>query len=314
MKSILKNINILHSFECAARHQSYSKAAAELCISQAAVSQQMRQLEAAVGSQLFLRKNKQMLLTQQGQTLFYASKQAFSILKKSLNEIKNEGVAGSLTITSTQAFTSLWLMPKLHKFLAQHPEIKIRVLSSAGFDDLKQQHIDLAIRFCANVKESTDAEYVCEYFGEDPVYPVCSPQLADTQNFHAPADLLQTWLVSLENPGAYDWASWFESAGVKAYREHQQWTHVHSTDMALNAVLSGHGFTLAARYLCIEQLESGQLMIPVNIPHPNVVKRYLVFDANTVKIARLKIFTDWLKSEMEVQTPAATLMTQSGLG
>jgi LysR family glycine cleavage system transcriptional activator len=299
MKQSLKNFNLFRSFECAARHQSYSKAASELCISQAAVSQQMRQLESNLGSKLFLRKNKEMLLTQQGQTLFEATKQAFSILQKSINEIKDEGIAGSLTVTSTQAFTALWLMPKLNKFSVQYPDIEIRVMSSCGFDDLKQQHIDLAVRFGMNVEENTDSSLTCEYFGEDPVYPVCSAELAKAQSFNKPADLLETRLVSLENPGAYDWVSWFESAGVKGADKHQHWTKVHSTDMALNAVLNGHGFTLAARYLCIDQLRTGQLEMPVNIIHPNTVKRYLVFDANSAKIKRINTFIGWLKSEMK---------------
>jgi LysR family transcriptional regulator, glycine cleavage system transcriptional activator len=304
MEKVIRNINILRSFECAARHHSYTKAASELFISQAAVSQQMRQLEADIGSQLFVRKDKQMLLTQKGKHLFEATQKAFGILRKSINELKNEGIAGSLTISSTQAFTALWLMPKLSKFSALFPEIKIRVMSSPQFDDLRQQHIDLAIRFGTNVEKDTDPGLVCEYFGEDQVYPVCSAQLAETMEFKKPADLLKTWLVGLENPGVYDWLSWFEQAGIKSYKQHQQRTQVHSTDMALNAVLNGHGFTLAVRYLCIQHLESGQLVIPVKIPHHEVVKRYFIFDPDSAKIARLVIFIDWLKTEMAADTTA----------
>ncbi len=298
IKKALKNINLLHTFECAARHQSYSKAAAELCISQAAVSQQMRQLEQSLASQLFLRKGKCMLLTQQGETLFLATQQAFKLLEKSINKITVEEIAGSLTISSTQAFTTLWLMPKLAKFSAQYPTINIRVMSSPQFEDLKEQHIDLAIRFGPGVKDNTDESLNCEYFGEDRVYPVCSATLAKKINFKNPEDLLKTWLVSLDNPGCYDWPSWFDHTNTQGYQDHPQWTEVHSTDMAINAVLNEHGFTLAARYLVIEQLKSGQLIIPVNIPHPNLVKRYFVYDGNSSKIARLNIFTHWLKQEM----------------
>ncbi len=298
MNKALKNLNLLRSFECAARHQSYSKAAVELCISQAAVSQQMRQLEASLGSPLFIRKDKKMLLNQKGKTLFQASEQAFQIIQKSINAITQEGIAGSLTITSTQAFIASWLMPKLHKFSALYPEIEIRVKASSGFEDLKQQHIDLAVRFGISVEKNTPAEYSCEYFGEDPVYPVCSAQLAKTLDFNKPADLLQTWLVSLENHELYNWPSWFEHCGVTAYKQHQRWTKVHSTDMALNAVINGHGFTLAARYLCIEQLKSGTLVKPVNIAHPEVVKRYFVFDADSAKIARLNVFMAWIAAEI----------------
>jgi LysR family glycine cleavage system transcriptional activator len=300
IKKALKNINLLHSFESAARHQSYSKAAIELCISQAAVSQQMRQLEVNLAKQLFIRKGKAMLLTQQGKVLLAGTQKAFRVIQNSLNEITEDSLAGSLTISSTQAFTTLWLMPKLSKFSALHPNINIRVMSSAQFEDIKTQHIDLAIRFGANVQQNTDPTLTCEYFGEDPVLPVCSAVLAESMDFSTPADLLKTWLVSLDKPGCYDWPSWFKHTNTQGYQAHQQWTEVHSTDMALNAVLNGHGFTLAARYLCIEQLTSGKLVMPIDIPHPNVVKRYFVYDSSAANIARLNVFTNWLKQEMQV--------------
>ena len=294
----LKNINLLRTFECAARHQSYSDAAEEICISQAAVSQQMRQLEQELNCQLFLRTGKKMLLTQQGQTLLGTSQRAFSILQTGINEIREADISGSLTITSTQAFTALWLMPRLHRFSEQHPGININVTSSSGFADLKQQHIDLAIRFGVNVEQNTENDYTCEYFGEDPAYPICSAQLAQSLQLKEAKDLLRAWLIRLEQPNPYEWDLWFEHASVENYQQHQEWTQVNSTDMALNAVLNGHGVTLAAKYLCTQHLESGQLVVPVNIPHPNVIKRFLVFDPNSAKRARLAVFVNWLKTEM----------------
>jgi len=298
MERVLKNLNVLHSFECAARLQSYSLAAKELCISQAAVSQQMRQLESTLGCQLFLRKGKKMLLTQKGQTLFSAAQRAFRQLQKGINEIKSQELSGSLTITSTQAFISLWLMPRLSQFSSQYPDIRVHVVSSPGFDDLRQRHIDLAIRFGARVEQNTGIDYRCEYFGEDSVYPVCSPQLAKELDLKEPLDLLKTWLVTLEKPGAFNWGTWFEQTGITAYKQHQQWTQVHTTDMALNAVQNAHGVTLAARYLCQQQLDSGQLVHPIKLPHPTKVKRYLVFDPSSAKLKRIEAFSDWLKQAM----------------
>lgn len=294
----LRNINLLRTFECAARLQSYGAAGSELCISQAAVSQQMRQLEQELRCQLFLRKGRKMLLTQQGETLYSYTQQAFTTLQQGINEIADEGIAGSLTITSTQAFTALWLMPRLHKFSKLHPDIKINVTSSSEFADLTQQHIDLAIRFGINVEQKTDPNYTCEYFGEEPVYPICSAQLAQTIKLNNARDLLTAWLIRLELPNPYEWEQWFESAGVQNHQQHQQWTQVNSTDMAINAVLNGHGITLAAKYLCQPHLTSGQLIVPVDIPHPNVIKRYLVFAPDSAKKARLAVFSDWLKQEM----------------
>ncbi|WP_432454202.1 MULTISPECIES: LysR substrate-binding domain-containing protein [unclassified Agarivorans] len=295
---MFKNINLLVTFECAARHKSYSLASTELCISQAAVSQQMRQLEQALGGRMFIRKRRQMVLSQQGQLLFEHTQKALGIINQGLSQVRQEVIAGELTISSTQAFTSLWLMPRLQCFSEQYPDIQIRVVSSPHFEDLKQAHIDLAIRFGSKVAEYTPDSLACDYLGQTDVYPICSAQLAKKLPLNSPIDLLSTWLVTLESPGAYDWKSWFNHIGITEYEQHKQWTKVTSTDMALNAVVNGHGVTLAVPYLCQRQLDSGELVIPFKLAHPYPVKRYMVYDPHSSKLARLKVFMAWLATEM----------------
>lgn len=295
---MFKNINLLVTFECAARHKSYSLAAQELCISQAAVSQQMRQLEQTLDTKLFIRKAKQMCLSQKGEVLFDSSKKGLAIINQGISQIHQESKAGELTITSTQAFTSLWLMPRLKNFATLHPEIQVRFMPSAGFESIKKSQVDLAIRFGTQVKENTPEELISEYFGEASVYPICSAELANSLDLTLPSDLLSTWLVTLEVPGAYSWEAWFNSVNVTGYEQHKQWTKVNSTDTALTAVLNGHGATLAAPYLCKHQLDSGELVIPFNIPHPATIKRYMIYDPQSSKLTRLKVFMEWLKEQI----------------
>jgi len=294
----IRNLNLLRSFEAAARHNSYGKAAQELYISQAAVSQQMRQLEQVLACQLFIRKGKNMLLTQQGLALFEATKTAFNTLQISLRQLHKEELAGNLTISSTQAFISLWLMPRLNKFSRLFPQISVKLTASAQFEDLQQQHIDLAVRFSTRTPEGIHKPYTCEYLGEEPVLAVCSPELIQKQPINQASDLLQHMLISLNSAGPYDWCFWFEQAGVEGYPQHQKITKVHSTDMALTAAQSGYGFALIAKYLCDEQLTLGQLITPLDITHPNKVKRYLIYAKDSAKMARLQCFMDWLKAEM----------------
>lgn len=297
MDKRLKHLNNLRSFESAARHESYSKAAEELFVTQAAVSQQMRQLETSLGTQLFARSGRKMQLTASGEKLYQATQLAFNALIKGFNSIKTEEVAGSLTITSTQAFTSLWLMPRLFRFSVKHPEIEIRVLSSNRIEDLRQGHIDLAIRFRTTLDSEIFDDMVYEFVGEDHVYPVCSPQLAKEMKFKQPQDILKCWLVNLEHTGSIDWPTWFKQAGVENYQNHKKWTQVSSGDMALSAVLSGHGFTLASQALYSQYVDTGQLVIPFDIKHPVSFKRYYVYDPNSAKKTRLDIFLAWLKDE-----------------
>ncbi|MCG7561374.1 LysR substrate-binding domain-containing protein [Pseudoalteromonas sp. McH1-42] len=294
---MFKNINLLVTFECAARHQSYSLAAAELCISQAAVSQQMRMLEQQLGQRLFVRVGRQMQLTQAGCTLAEHTGPALTMIGHGINSLRQEELAGELSISSTQAFNTLWLMPRLQEFASLYPQIRIRLHSSASFEDLRHARIDLAIRFGTQVEKHTPTTLACEYFGTSPVLPVCSAQLASSLPLNTPADLLATWLVSLEQPGAYDWPSWFEAQQVADYVDHPHWTYVNSTDMALSAVANGHGVTLAVSYLFRRQLDNGELVVPFQLPHPNPVKRYLVYDPNSARIARLQTFMNWLKAQ-----------------
>ncbi|TMP39269.1 LysR substrate-binding domain-containing protein [Pseudoalteromonas rubra] len=294
---MFKNMNLLVTFECAARHQSYSLAAAELCISQAAVSQQMRLLEQQLAQRLFVRTGRHMQLTQAGETLHEHIAPALTMIGQGINRLRQEELAGELCISSTQAFNTLWLMPRLQEFASLYPQIRIRLHSSASFEDLQHARIDLAIRFGTEVEKHTPTTLACEYFGTSPVLPVCSAQLAESLPLAAPADLLSTWLVALEQSGAYDWPQWFEAHSVPGYAEHPHWTYVNSTDMALSAVANGHGVTLAVPYLFQRQLDSGELMIPFKLPHPNPVKRYLVYDPNSARITRLKIFMAWLKAQ-----------------
>ena len=213
MDNRLRHLNNLRTFESAARHQSYSKAATEMFLSQAAVSQQMRQLEISIRSKLFIRRGRKMELTQSGVKLYQATQQAFDILLSGFNDIQCEDIDGSLTITSTPSFSSMWLMPRLHKFSKKHPGIKISVASSNHFEDLKQSHIDLAIRFGTTIEKVANEGLTCEYLGEDDVYPVCSAQLAKEMSFDTPQDILNTWLVSLAPSGPFNWDVWFERIG-----------------------------------------------------------------------------------------------------
>lgn len=306
MDKRLKYLNALRSFESAARHQSYSKAAEELFVSQAAISQQMRQLEQALSVKLFLRNGRAMQLTDSGSKLFQSTNQAFSTLIGGLNTIQAESIAGELTLTSTQAFCSLWLMPRIYKFSLQHPDITIRILASNQIENLQKKHLDLAIRF-GNQNIIEQSSLITENFGEDVVYPVCSPKLLEKQQLQSPEDLLHCKLVSLAHDKVITWGRWFEHAGVTGYEQHKNKIEVTSTDMALSAVLTGHGVALSASAMSAAYIHSKQLVIPFKIEHPGVWKRYLVYDENSAKLERIKTFTQWLQLEMAMSEPKMAL-------
>jgi LysR family glycine cleavage system transcriptional activator len=307
MDQRLKYLNAMRTFESAARHKSYSQAAEELFVSQAAVSQQMRQLENVLSIKLFVRTGRKMLLTPSGETLYESAHQALNILIKGLNSIQHEDIAGDLTITSTQAFCSLWLMPRLYKFSQVHPDINVRILGSNQKEDLQQKHIDVAIRFGVNKQVFNADNLVMEDFGEDVVYPVCSPKLLQHMWLQSPKDLLDCTLVSLANEQVVTWDKWFEHAGVKGFENMTKKTEVTSSDMALNAVLSGHGVTLAASAMFSQYILTKQLVVPFKIKHPVIWKRYIAYNPNSAKRKRIQVFIDWVRAEMASSSPKVLL-------
>ncbi|WP_286234240.1 LysR substrate-binding domain-containing protein [Thalassotalea sediminis] len=298
MDARLKHLNALNTFVTSARLNSYSMAAEELFVSQAAVSQQIRLLEQSLGIKLFMRSGRNMLLTQQGKILYSACSKGFKEIIDGLNKVKQDSVAGDLTITSTQAFCSLWLMPRLYKFSLAHPDINIRILASNTLEDMAKKHIDVAIRFSLDESRLNAGEMTIEQCGTIKAYPVCSPKLIKSGNIKHPQDLLNCQLIYLANEGKITWQRWFEEAGVTGYEKHKMKTQVSSTDMALSAVIAGYGVTLAATELFSTHLASKQVVVPFNIQHPVQWYRFLLYDNNSSKSARINVFTQWLKAEM----------------
>ena len=303
MDKRLKYLNALRYFESAARHKSYSKAALELFVSQAAVSQQMRQLEEVLEVQLFVRSGRNMQLTQSGEKLYHSTHQALNLLVQGLNSIQTEGLAGDLTITSTQSFCSLWIMPRLYRFAQLYPDINIRMMGSNQVEDLQAKHIDIAIRFSTKDRLKINSQLYYEQFGEDAVYPVCAPNLLDHVKLEHPKDLMKCNLFSFANDKIVTWHEWFKHAGVDEFEQHIKKTEVTSSDMALSAVLSGHGVTLSASSFFKPYLQSKQLIIPFKIMHPVKWQQYIVFDPNSAKLKRIKAFVDWVKDEMKNSPP-----------
>ena len=306
MDKRLKYLNALHCFESAARHQSYSAAAEELFVSQAAISQQMRTLETGLNVKLFVRHGRQMLLTQNGESLYAACRKGFEQIVHGLNRIQLEDIPGDLTVTSTHAFATSWVMPRLYKFSAMHPDINVNIYGSNHLEDLQKKHLDIAIRFGPLNRLNAGGKLTCEPFGEDLVFPVCSPELQRRMALKHPRDLLNCRLVSLAHERDITWEKWFDAAKVTEYQMSKHSTTVTSGDMALSAALSGHGVTLAAGALFSPYIMTGQLIFPFKVQHPETLHRYLAYDAQSPKIKRIQLFNAWLQSEIKMSDELLT--------
>jgi len=141
-------------------------------------------------------------------------------------------------------------------------------------------------------------QHVVEFIGKDYVYPVCSPALLNQGKIDSPADLLKFPLVGLANERLVTWQQWFEHNKLEGFSDNLFKTEVTSSDLALSAVMAGHGVALAATTMFMPYLHSRQLAVPFKLKHPVEWKRYLVYNAHSAKLERIKVFCEWVKQEM----------------
>lgn len=297
MDARLHHLNGLRYFEVAARLNSYSRAAEELCLSQAAISQKIRQLEEGLGCKLFMREGREMRLTEQGKNLFKHVSQGFSHIITGLNQIQNEPIDGLLCVSSTPSFASRWLLPRLWKFSTQYPAIPIRIITSCDAPNLRQGAADLAIWQGEELDTDNEKKLHKEFLFEESIYPFCSPHFANTINLTQPEQLLKSWLIHYES-GGYPWQSWFAEAGIIMDKERVQWMDVSTFDHAMNAVMAGHGACLASDSLANDYVERGLLVKPFNIGLTPGIQFNLFYDEESPRRNRIQTFANWLHQEI----------------
>ena len=172
----LPPLTALTAFESAARLESFTKAANELGVTQAAVSRQIHLLEAYFGCALFVRGHRKVELTDKGRVLALASQDAFDIIASSVSEVTTDAQDVDLTIAATVAFSHFWLLPRISEFSRNHPGINLRILTQDSFPNIESAEIDIAIRFGSGMWADGQASLLFE----DEVFPVCSPSFAQS--------------------------------------------------------------------------------------------------------------------------------------
>ncbi|KZN35786.1 hypothetical protein N474_18040 [Pseudoalteromonas luteoviolacea CPMOR-2] len=288
----LVNISGLRMVEAAARLKSYSKAAQELHVTQAAVSQQIRKLEAQLGCKLFYRKGRSMHVTHQGAVLTDAICEGFDSIVDGLKKIQTEPLAGELTITTTQSFASLVLVPRMWKFAVAFPDITLRVLTSKDTEDLRQGKIDIAIRY----GRTPYPEYHCEMLFDDPIVPLCSPTVAKQLDKNDPNSLKACWLIDYE--AQQYWPQWFKRVSVNSDISDCQVLRVNNIDVAMSAVLAGHGVCLGSAKQAALHIEQGMLVQPYTEGLEPDAQYRLMYDAESPRLQRIEAFSNWLKGEL----------------
>jgi len=282
-------LNFLRSFEAAARHQSFARAAAELHVTAAAVSQQMRAVEAELGVPLFVRGARSLSLTPAGREYARVVRRALAELQAAGSALGRAERRRQLTVTTFQSFATLWLLPRLTDFRARYPEIDLRLRVDTALLDPAAGEVDVAIRFGRGDYPGCDAALLLH----DAVVPVCSPALLAGRPLpRRPADLAAFPLIHHDGlvPGErrLRWQDWIGDAAADG-------PAIHMPDgfLVVHAALLGQGAALARRSLVTDHLRDGRLVRLLDEERPMDYRYWLVTAAGDER-PRVRAFTAWL--------------------
>jgi len=293
--SRLPPLNSLRAFVVAAKHMSFSKAAGELHVTPAAVSQQIKQLEDQLGCELFRRSNRNLTLTEEGQACLPGLTDAFERIVQALEQIEAAGQAGPLTVSVAPSFAAKWLVPRLDNFRDMHPQIDVRISASMHLVDFDVEDVDCAIRYGAGDYGELFAEKILE----ETVVPVCSPALAQNNgSLRKPKDLARFTLLHDDSPdqdpSCPDWRMWLKAAGVGGV-ESARGLRFNQSSLVLEAAAAGQGVALAKGTLAAEDLRTGRLVRPFNVTQPLDFAYFLVCPRRKTSLAKVVAFLRWLR-------------------
>lgn len=250
-------LNALRAFEASTRHLSFTRAAIELCVTQAAVSHQVKSLETQLNVTLFKRLPRGLMLTSEGETLLPVVRDSFDRIAQTLSQFEGGHYREVLTVGAVGTFAVGWLLPRLPEFQARYPFIDLRLSTHNNRVDVAAEGLDYAIRFGAGAWHGTDA---CELLAA-PLTVLCVPPLAE--QLHAPEDLLKHTL--LRSYRTDEWNLWFQAAGLPADTSVPRSIVFDSSLAMMEAALQGIGVALAPAMMFSRQLESDVIRQPFNV-------------------------------------------------
>jgi LysR family glycine cleavage system transcriptional activator len=291
MKRSLPPLNGVRAFEAAARHLSFTEAARELGVTQAAISHQVRGLEERLGLKLFVRRNRALLLSDQGQAYLPAVRQAFDSLHEATERLLQRDARGPVTVSTTASFATKWLVPRLAMFQRAHPDIEVRISTSTELVDFSRDDVDLGIRYGGGKWDALHADRLLV----ESLFPVCSPALLKgPKPLRKPADLKNHTLLRVLQQRD-DWQVWLTGAGVKGV-DPEKAIEFDLGLTAIQAAIDGLGVMLGHDPLVENDLRAGRLVAPFDVQIPSVFAYYVVMPPESLRRKKIRALRDWLLS------------------
>ena len=295
MSDYLPPLTALRAFDAAARHMSFAKAAAELHVTPAALSFQIKSLEEHLGRPLFRRLNRAVELTEAGQALAPGAAEGFAMLQAAWRTVRRQEDDSSLTVTAGPALTAKWLAPRLYEFARAHPEIDLKFSATLRNMDLERDDVDVAIRFGYGQDDGLYSVPVRKEW----LTPVMTPELAD--QFATPESLMNAPLIHDESISFLkppcDWPAWFRAAEVEFVPTHG--AHFSNADHAIDAAVAGVGVALGRRAMILKDLSEGRLVAPFKLAIETKGRFRFLCLPGAEQRPQIAAFRDWFLSEIE---------------
>ncbi len=278
----------LRAFEAAGRHLSFTRAADELFVTQAAISHQIKALEEYLGLPLFIRRNRKLLLTDEGQNYWPKIRDMFEGLTIATEQLKSQLTGGPLTVSVVPTFATSWLIPRLSDFNKTYPDIEVRLKASDDTVDFLQENIDLAIYYEAGSHASLHSITLLN----EQLTPLCSPSLLQGDlPLEKPEDLKDHNL--LHDYSTEDWRRWLKLAGVKGVDLSHGATFSH-TSMVQQAAIFGQGIAMGHLVLSQAEVLAGRLVQPFELMMESDLSYDLVCPIEYAERPKIKVFIEWI--------------------
>ena len=297
MTARLPSLNGLRAFEAAARHMSFTAAAAELNVTQTAISHQIRRLEQELGVSLFVRQNRSLALTSEAKEYLPGIRAAFNDLRLATDRLRRKDNDRVLTVSTLASLAAKWLLPRLSSFQQAHPDIDVRITSSTSLVDFRRDDVDAAIRYGRGHWPGLRADWLTA----DELFPVCSPALLQGGNkpLRCPEDLVQHTL--LHTSGGYDddWRLWLTAAGLPSDISKQPGLSFDLILMTIQAAIDGLGIAMGRTSYVEGDIAKGRLVVPFRFSLPADAGFYLVSPEARTEPAKLSAFRQWLLASIQ---------------
>lgn len=292
--SRIGSINGLYYFHIAAESGSFKKAAEQLFVTPAAVSQQISQLEARLERRLFQRSHRAIQLTEDGRRLYQYSQQAFSLLDQGLASLEADTNPGKLTITTMSSFASFWLVPRLGRFTEKYPDLSVMLLPTNQLEDFSSGEVDVAIRYGRGQYDNLNSELLMR----EEVYPVCHPEFLQRHPLQSPHDLKGCTLLGGQHGPSEGWKEWFAEQGITDIQACVS-LHYVTSDMVVHGAIAQQGVALGRNSLVHELIRQGMLITPFPGRYASQFSYYFVCPEAHLKWQKVRLFLAWLKEEIQ---------------